>query len=78
MELLCIIPGLDQSISNGESTCLISSEVIEIESSSSKSVLDVVDNLSLNRLLIGAKVGLHELPHLFGTLLGVVIFEFRL
>jgi hypothetical protein len=77
MILLSIIPGLNESISNGVGTGLICAEVVEIESSSSKGVFNMVNDLSLNRLSVVTKVGLHELPHLFSSLLGVIVLEFR-
>jgi hypothetical protein len=76
--LLGIVPRFDQSISNRESGCLVSSEVVEIESSSSEGVLHMVDNLSLDGLGVVAEVGLHQLPHLLRSFLGVVVFEFGL
>ena len=44
MELLRIIPGLNQAIAHRIRSRLISALVVEIEARSSQSVLDVIDN----------------------------------
>lgn len=78
MVLLGIVPGLEESISHGQCSGLISSEIIEIESSSSKGVFNMVNDLSLNRLSVVTEIGLHELPHLLSSLLRSIVFELRL
>ena len=76
--LLGVVPRLDESISDGVSSSLISTEVVKVESGSSQGVLNMVDDLSLDGLFVVSKVRLHELPHLLSSLLGVVVLEFRL
>lgn len=65
VELLCIIPGLDQAVPDGVRRGLISAFLIEIEPSAGQSVLDVVNDGALDRTLISTDVRAHELPHLF-------------
>lgn len=67
---LSVVPGLEESVTNGEGGSLVSTKVVEVETGASKSVLDVVHDLLLDVLLAGGKVSAHELPHLFLTLLG--------
>ena len=78
VELLSIVPRLDEPISDSVSSGLVSTEVVKVKSSSSKGVLNMVNNLSLDGLLVVSEVRLHELPHLFSALLGVVVFELSL
>ena len=78
MELLGIIPRLEESIPHGEGSCLISSEIVKVESGSGKGVLDVIGDLPLDTLGVRAHVGAHEGPHLLGTLLALVVSKFRL
>lgn len=76
--LLGVIPRLNQSIPNREGCSLVRRKVVEVEASASEGVLDVVDNLALNALAVGAHVRAHQLPHLVCALLGVVVLELRL
>ena len=62
MILLGVIPSLNQTISHGESSSLVGTKIVEAESCSSKSVLDVVDNGSLDASLVGSDVGVHHGP----------------
>jgi len=78
VELLSIVPGFNESISDGHRSSLIGTEIIEVESGSSEGIFDVIDNLSLNGLLVVTKIGFHQLPHLLVTLLHIVILELRL
>ena len=78
MELLGIVPGLDESISDSECSSLISTEIVKIESGSCESILNMVHDLSLDGLSIVSEVRFHEFPHLLSALLGVVILELRL
>ena len=78
MELLGIVPRLEESIPDGERAGLVSSEVVEVETSSGQGVLDVVDDRSLDRLDIISKISAHELPHLLSTLLVLIVLELRL
>ena len=48
MVLIGVVPRLDQTISDGVCSGLVGTLVIEIEASSSQSVLDVVDDRALN------------------------------
>jgi len=77
MELLGIIPGLDESISDSECSSLISTEIVKIESGSCESILNMVHDLSLDGVDIISKVRIHQFPHFFSALLGIVIFELR-
>ena len=63
MILLSIIPRLEKSIPDGKGSSLISSIVVKIKSCSSQGILDMVDDLSLDRFDIVSKIGAHELPH---------------
>ena len=64
MELLGVIPGLDKAVTNREGGSLVGSHVVKVEAGASQSVLDVVDDAALDGALVGADVGVHELPHL--------------
>mmetsp|Transcript_101606 Transcript_101606/g.140414 ORF Transcript_101606/g.140414 Transcript_101606/m.140414 type:complete len:202 (+) Transcript_101606:1511-2116(+) len=64
VEFVSIIPRLDQAISDGVGSGLVSTELIEVETSTCQGVLNVVDDLTLDGLVVGAKIGAHELPHL--------------
>ena len=44
MELLGVIPGLDQAVANGVGSSLISTLIVKVEASASQSVLDVIDD----------------------------------
>ena len=68
VELLSVVPGLDQSIAHGVCSGLISTLVVEIEPGSRQSILDVVDDRSLNRTLVTTDVRAHELPHFLLTI----------
>ena len=56
MELLSIVPSFDQAIAYGVRSSLVSTLVIEIESCTSKSVLNMIHNRSLDRTLVTADV----------------------
>ena len=56
MELLSVVPGLDQTVADGVCSCLISTFVVEVEAGPCESVLDVVNNRALDRSLISANV----------------------
>ena len=78
MVLLRIIPRLEKSISDSVGRGLVSTKVIEIESSTRQSVLNVVHDLPLDGSPVVAKIRAHELPHLIRALLGGIILELRL
>ena len=59
-----VIPGLDQSIAHRVGCSLVCSEIVEVEPCPCESVLNVVDDRSLNRALISADVSVHEIPQL--------------
>ena len=59
VESLGIVPRLDKTISDSESSSLVGAEIVEVETSSSKGVLDVVDDLPLD----GGLVALHVSGH---------------
>lgn len=75
VELLSIVPGFNESISDGQSASLIGTEIIEVESGSSEGIFDVINNLSLNGLLVVTEIRLHQLPHLLVSLLHIVVLE---
>mgnify|MGYP006907055077 FL=1 len=56
MELLSIVPGFNESISDGQSCSLIGTEIVEVESGSSEGIFDVINNLSLNGLLVVTEI----------------------
>lgn len=76
--LLCIVPGLKESISDSVGSSLIGSKIIEIESGSSQRILNMVHDLPLDGSPVSTEVRAHELPHLVSALLRAVIFELRL
>jgi hypothetical protein len=78
VELLSIVPGFNESISDGQSASLIGTEIIEVESGSSEGIFDVINNLSLNGLLVVTEIRLHQLPHLLVSLLHIVVLELGL
>lgn len=78
MILLCIVPRLKESVTDSKGRCLVRCEVIEIEPGAGERVLNVVGDLSLDGLFVGAEVRAHQLPHLFISLLLLVVLEFRL
>lgn len=77
VESLGIVPRLDKTISDSESSSLVGAEIVEVETSSSKGVLDVVDDLPLDRGLVALHVSGHQLPHFFfgAFLVGFTIVE---
>jgi len=75
VELLSIVPGFNESISDGQSCSLIGTEIIEVESGSSKGIFNMIDDLSLNRLLVVTEIRFHQLPHLLVSFLHIVILE---
>ena len=64
MVSVSVVPGFNQSVAHRTGSCLIGSEVIEVEPRSCKSVLNMIDNRSLDRTLICADVAFHEVPQL--------------
>ena len=64
MELIGVVPSLDQAVSDRVSCGLVGTLVIEVEPCPGQSVLDVVDDRALDGALVSALVGVHELPHL--------------
>ena len=78
VELLGIVPGFNESISDCHRSSLIGTEIVEVESGSSEGVLNMIDDLSLNRLPVVSEIRFHQLPHLLISLLHVVIFELGL
>ena len=70
MILLGVVPSLDQAIAHRVRRGLVSTSVIEIKASSSKSVLDMIYNGSLDGALITSNVRAHKRPHLLLTLRG--------
>ena len=77
VEFVGVIPGLEEPVTNGICSCLVSAEVIEVKSSPGESILDMVHDLPLDRLDVTAKIGTHKLPHLLSASLVLVIFELR-
>ena len=76
---LGIIPRLDKSVTSSKSSSFICALVVEVETSTSESVFNMVDNLLLDIFFTCRQVGAHELPHLFLTFfLGMCFMEFRL
>ena len=67
MELLCIVPCLNQAITDRISSCLIGAHVVEVKSGSRQGILNMIDDGTLDRSLIAADVRTHELPHLLLT-----------
>lgn len=59
---LGVVPGLNESISDGQGSSLVSSEIVEVEAGSGERELNVVDDLLLDGLLVGLHVGTHEFP----------------
>ena len=78
MVLLRIIPRLEESISDSIGRGLVSTKVIEIESSTRQRVLNVVHDLPLDGCPVSTKIRAHELPHLIRALLGGIVLELRL
>ena len=68
--LLGVVPCFEQAVAHRVCCGLISSHVVEVESGARQSVLDVIDDGSLDGLLVGANVGAHQLPHLFLPFVG--------
>ena len=56
MELICVVPGLDQTIPDRVSCCLVGTLVVEIKSSAGQSVLNVVDDRALDGTLVAANI----------------------
>ena len=56
---------------------MVSAKVVEVKSCPGKSIFNMVNNLSLDRPNIGAKIRTHEFPHLLSSPLRLVILEFR-
>ena len=80
MILLSIIQGFKKSISHGEGSGVIGTHVVKSKSSSGKSVLHMVHDLSLDGGLVVTKVRTHQLPKFVGSLLRLVVLisELRL
>lgn len=78
MVLLGIVEAFEQSVSDTVSDGLVSVLLLEIKSSFSERVLDVVDYLLLNGLLVAFYVAAHEFPEFFTHLfvLRVVALKF--
>ena len=64
MELLGVVPGLDQAITHRVRRRLVSAFVVEVKASPGESVLYMVDDGPLDGTLIGANIRSHKLPHL--------------
>jgi len=77
MELLRVVPGLDQAITDGVRRGLISTLIIKVEASSGESVLNVVDDGSLNGAFVGTDIASHELPHLLVSFIWGWLAELR-
>ena len=65
VELLGVIPGFNQAIAHWVCCCLIRALIIEVESSPGQSVLDVINDRSLDGTLVATDIRAHELPNLF-------------
>ncbi len=63
MELLGIVPGFDKTIAHRICSGLVGAHVVEVESCAGKSVLNMVDDRSLDGALVATNVGAHQLPH---------------
>ena len=48
MELLRVVPSLDQTVTNGVRHSLVGTLVVEVESGSRQSVLDVINDRALD------------------------------
>ena len=57
--LISIIPSFDESILDRVGSSLVCIEVVEVESSAAESVLDVVHDWSLDRLVVMPDVRAH-------------------
>ena len=67
-----VIPGLDQSIAHRVGCSLVCSEIVEVEPCPCESVLNVIDDGSLDGALISANVSVHEIPQLVLLLSGLL------
>ena len=70
MVLLGVVPCFKQAIAHRVCRGLISSHVVEVEPGAGQSVLDVIDDGSLDGSPVCANVRAHQLPHLFLSLVG--------
>ena len=53
---VCVVPGLKEPVTHGVSSCLVSAEVVEVKPRPGERILDMVDDLPLDGLDIGAKI----------------------
>lgn len=70
MKLLRVVPGFDQTVTHRIRRRLVRSKIVEVESRSGQSVLNMVDDRSLDRARVRALICVHEFPH-FVLLFGV-------
>ena len=68
--LLSVIPCFKQAIAHRVCRGLVSSHVVEVKPCAGQSVLDVIDDGSLDGSPVCANVRAHQLPHLFLPLVG--------
>jgi len=62
--LLSVVPGFEEAVAHRVTGSLVCTLVVKVKTSASKGILNMIDDGTLDRILILANVRAHQRPHL--------------